>query len=118
MSSLSSRGDWQRVDGTMIQETCVEIGHLEQHWLAQKRAREARREKIHFIDGLIEEFEKLNLAEEAEIPVDLVGRASTFITDEAHPLATRPPREVAIAEWMDALYDVQDTLMFAGDDND
>ena len=102
----------------MIQETCVEIGELEQHWLKEKRARTARRQKIHFIDELIEEFEKLNLADEAEIPVELRGRAAALISAEAHPLATRAPDQVAIAEWMDALYDVQDTLMFPGDEPD
>lgn len=102
----------------MIQETCFEIGQLEEHWLAEKRARTARREKIHRIDELIEEFEKLNLADEPEVPCELVGRASSLIHAEGHALALRSSQEIPISEWMDALYDVQDTLMFASDDED
>ena len=113
-----SRAIRQRVERRVIQETCLEIGDLQEHWLAEKRARTARREKIHRIDELIEEFEKLNLADEADVPVELKGRATALIVAEAHPLATRLSGCVAIAEWMDALYDVQDTLMFSGDDAD
>ena len=102
----------------MIEETCLEIGELQEHWLAEKRARTARREQIHRIDELIEEFEKLNLADEAEVPLELKGRAVAVIALGPHPMATRTVEPVAIAEWMDALYDVQDTLMFAGDDSD
>ena len=100
----------------MIQETCVEIGELEVHWTAQREARTARRKRIHYIDELIEEFEKLNLAEEQEVPAELTGRVVALIGADAHPLAGRPSRDVAIAEWMDALYDVQDTLMFGADE--
>ncbi|MBV9100706.1 MAG: hypothetical protein JOZ46_10575 [Candidatus Dormibacteraeota bacterium] len=102
----------------MIEETCLEIGELQEHWLAEKRARMARREQIHRIDDLIEEFEKLNLADEAEVPIELKGRATAVIASGPHPLELRAVEPVAIAEWMDALYDVQDTLMFAGDDSD
>jgi hypothetical protein len=100
----------------MIQETCVEIGALEEHWTAQREARTARRKRIRYIDELIEEFEKLNLAEEQEIPVELTGRVTALIQAEEHPLARRLSSDLAIAEWMDALYDVQDTLMFGADD--
>jgi hypothetical protein len=103
----------------MIEETCLEIDELEAHWVAERDARTARRRRIQYIDELIEEFEKLNLADEHEIPVELIGKAAAVIGNEAHPLVGRSPAEVAIAEWMDALYDVQDSLMFSnGDDND
>ena|SRR5579884_657521 len=102
----------------MIQETSVEISALERHWIAEKRARAARRDRIHAIDDLIEELEKLNLADEAEVPVELRGRAYRVVLEERHPLAQRQSDEIAIAEWMDALYDVQDTLMFASEEDD
>ena len=102
----------------MIKETSVEIGALERHWIAEKRARSARRDRIHAIDELIEEFERLNLAEEGDVPVELRGRAYRVVRDEGHPMATRSVDQVQIAEWMDALYDVQDGLMFATDEED
>ena len=100
----------------MIQETCVEIGELEQRWVRLREEQTARRRQIHQIDELIEEFEKLNLAEEREVPVELRGRVIAVIA--RHPLVGRADGDVAIAEWMDALYDVQDTLMFGTDDDD
>ena len=102
----------------MIQETSVEITALERHWSAEKRARTARRDRIHAIDELIEEFERLNLADEADVPVELRGRAYRVVHDEGHPLAGRLLEHVQIAEWMDALYDVQDGLMFSSDEDD
>jgi len=102
----------------MLQETCLEIDELAAQWAAEREARTARRRKIQYIDELLEELEKLNLAEENAIPVELVGRVSRLVGTEQHSLAGRPPDELVIAEWMDALYEVQDTLMFASDDDD
>ena len=102
----------------MIQETSVEIGELEQRWVRVRRERDARRRRLRFIDDLINEFEKLNLAEEREVPVDLRGRAMALIGSQSHQLSQRRIEEVPISEWMDALYDVQDGLMFGTDDGD
>src|SRR5437879_3099623 len=102
----------------MLQETCLEIHELEAHWAADREARTARRRKIQQIDELLEELEKLNLADEVSVPVELIGRVHEVVISERHTLCTRPVVEVVIAEWMDALYDVQDGLMFASDDED
>jgi len=101
----------------MIEETCVEIGELEAHWVAERQARTARRRQIHYIDELIEEFEKLNLADEREIPIELMGKAVALISTRSQLLTEREASEIAIAEWMDALYDVQDGLMFSNEDD-
>ena len=101
----------------MIQETCLEIGELEQRWVRVRDAQNARRKRIHLIDELIEEFEKLNLAEEQEVPVELRGRALAVMRSDAHPLTARSTDVVTIPEWMDALYDVQDTLMFGTEED-
>ena len=102
--------------GPMIQETCVEIGELEARWTSLREARNARRQKIRYIDELIDQFEKLNLAEEVEVPYELVGRAVALVSNDTQ-LAGRSPRELMISEWMDALYEVQDGLMFASEDD-
>src|SRR5258708_5075225 len=100
----------------MIQETCFEITELEVRWQAERESRYARRNKIRYVDELLNEFEMLNLADEGEIPIELRGRVKRFVDAEEHPLALRPSREVPIAEWMEALYDVQDTLMLTVED--
>lgn len=102
----------------MIQETSVEIGELEQRWVRTRRERNARRQRLRHIDELINEFEKLNLAEERDVPVELRGRVMALINVEAHPQLRRPTEGVAISDWMDALYDAQDGLMFGAEDGD
>ena len=100
----------------MIQETCVEIGELEARWTSLREARNARRQKIRYIDELIDAFEKLNLADEVEVPYELVGRAVALVSDD-RLVAGRVPDELMISEWMDALYEVQDSLMFTAEDD-
>ena len=100
----------------MIQETCVVISHLEKQAVSELEARYARRNKIRYIDDLINEFEILNLSDEAEIPADLHIRVAKFISGEGHPIVNQSMDDVRVAEWMEALYDVQDTLMLPADD--
>ena len=100
----------------MIQETCVEIGELEARWTSLREARNARRQKIRYIDELIDAFEKLNLADEVEVPYELVGRAVALVRGDVL-LPGRSPNELLISEWMDALYEVQDSLMFTAEDD-
>ncbi len=100
----------------MIQETCVEIGELEARWTSLREARNARRQRIRYIDEVIDAFEKLNLADEVEVPYELVGRAVALVGDD-RLIAGRVPDELMISEWMDALYEVQDSLMFTAEDD-
>jgi hypothetical protein len=101
----------------MIEETCLEIDQLQERWQVEREHRYARRNKIRNIDELLNEFEMLNLAEEPQIPMELTGRAQTFLWSESHPVAHRSPREVPVADWMEALYDVQDSLMLTIEDD-
>ncbi|MHB8489864.1 MAG: hypothetical protein ACYDC4_11875 [Candidatus Dormibacteria bacterium] len=94
----------------------MEIGELEARWTSLREARNARRQKIRYIDELIDQFEKLNLADEVEVPYELVGRAAALMSPDAQ-LAGRSPQELMISEWMDALYDVQDSLMFTSEED-
>ena len=102
----------------MIQETSAEIEELEQRWDRVRRARDARRQRLRTIDELINEFEKLNLAEEREVPTELRGRVLALVGSDGQQLSRRATEGVAISEWMDALYDVQDSLMFGSEEGD
>ena len=101
----------------MIEETITHIGELEERWVAEREVRYARRNKIRYVDELLNELEMLNLAEEEEIPLELLGQTASFVRSEGHPLASRPLADVPIIDWMEALYDVQDTLMIPFDDD-
>jgi hypothetical protein len=100
----------------LIQDTCLTISELQERAEAERGARYARRKKIRAIDQLIDEFEMLNLADEVDVPGELRFRAHRFIFAAAHPLIRRPSDEIPIADWMEALYDLQDTLMLPGED--
>jgi len=100
----------------LIQETCLTISELKKRAESERDARYARRKKIQAIDLLISEFEMLNLAEEVDVPGDLRYRATRFIGSAAHPLAKRPTDQIPVADWMEALYDLQDTLMLPSED--
>jgi hypothetical protein len=95
----------------MIQETCTRIEELEDYWTSEIRARHARRNKIRAIDEMLNQFEMLNLADEQVIPAELRQRVAAFVRAEDHPVCHRNPPTVAIPDWMEALYDIQDGLM-------
>ena len=101
----------------MLQETCARIDELEDFWAGELRARHARRNRLHEIDDLLNQFEMLNLADQQVIPTDLGRRVTALVHTEAHPLSERLPGEVTIAEWMEALYDFQDGLMIRLEDD-
>ena len=61
---------------------------------------------------------ELNIADEVVVPLTLRNQCRRLLAKEGHPLGRRRADEVAIAEWMDALYDVQDGLMFTIGDED
>ncbi len=74
--------------------------------------RYARRRQIGLIDGLLNELELLNLAGKSEVPGQLSRRATRLImSGDTHSMAMPPDRAVSIADWMAALFEVQDTLM-------
>ncbi len=95
----------------MIQDTCLEIDGLRERSRIERERRYARRNRIRFIDGLLNELEMLNIAEEDAMPVDLVVRIHELMTEVSHPLAQKPVEALGIAESMEALYELQDGLM-------
>lgn len=101
-----------------IAETSHEITKLYEVDHLSRRERDARRNKILFVDRLLNELEQLNIAEEVVVPVPLRVQCRRLLAREGHPLSRARAEEVTIAEWMDALYDVQDGLMFTIGDED
>ena len=77
-----------------------------------RRTRYARRHQIRLIDQVINEFELLNLAGVSAVPGELTRRANGLITGEAANARVMPDgRAVPIADWVSALFEVQDALM-------
>jgi hypothetical protein len=101
-----------------IAETSHEISKLYEVDHISRQERNARRNKILFVDRLLNELEQLNIADEVTVPVALRTQCRKLLTREGHVLSHRRAEDVTIAEWMDALYDVQDGLMFTIGDED
>jgi hypothetical protein len=102
----------------MIRETSVEIGHLYKRWQVELESRYARRNKINYIDQLLNELELLNLAEAKSIPEPLHGQVRDLLDSSGHGLASRRAKDLTISESMEALYDIQDTLLLGGEEGD
>jgi hypothetical protein len=107
----------QEGERLLIQNTCTTISELRERAEADRDVRYARRKKIRAIDQLINDFEELNLANEMDVPGELRYRANRFIVAAAHPLVKRPCDQILIADWMEALFDLQDTLMLPSEDD-
>ena len=101
----------------MIDRTVLQIERLNEHHEREREHRYARRNRIRYIDELLNEFELLNLADEPDVPKELTGKVFQLVAEEEHPIVRRPLRDVPIADWMDALYDLQDTLMLTIEDD-
>src|SRR5438445_308761 len=101
----------------MIEETCLVIGELEERNATELKVRYARRNKIRHIDELLNEFEMLNLADEPEIPLELRGQVVDFLDQEKHSIVNGSLELVGISDFMEALYDIQDTLMLPFEDD-
>src|ERR671923_1083522 len=101
--------------GRMIEQTSVQISALRERWHAERELRYARRNRIRHIDRLLDELEMLNIAEETQLPTELAVRVQRLAAEMEHPLANRALEDLAIAESMDALYDLQDGLMLTLD---
>ena len=90
----------------MIEQASVAIERSSLHERAQRESKYSRRNKMRYIDQLLNELEVLNLAEKTDLPEPLetaLDRVLAEIGDE---------RSVqSVGEAMDLLYDLQDQLM-------
>jgi hypothetical protein len=95
----------------MIEETSVEISALRERWQLEREQRYARRNRIRYIDELLNELEMLNIAEETQMPPDLAVRVQRLADEMSHSLGQRAAEDLSITASMEALYDLQDGLM-------
>ena len=95
----------------MIQEACVAIEDIEER---ERRAREvkySRRNRIRYIDRLLNELEMLNLAERTQVPERLGMALDRLMAESAVVELAQQPRPDSVTEAMDVLYEIQDSLM-------
>jgi hypothetical protein len=100
----------------MIEEACIAIESVEARDRRLREAKYARRNRMRYIDQLLNELEMLNLAERRELPQPLSGAVVRLLTDiDASGAGCRP---ATVIEAMDLLYEIQDGLMFTSPEDD
>jgi hypothetical protein len=97
----------------MIKEASHAIQRVTANERRIQRAKYARRNKMHYIDKILNELEMLNLADQRQMPSVLSVAVHRVIADspEVTGVAARP-KPASVMEAMDALYEIQDSLMY------
>ena len=93
----------------MISEACVAIDKSSERERRQRELKYARRNKMRYIDQLLNELEMLNLAEQTKLPTAL-GQAVDALLEESEVETELRPDSIVTA--MDLLYEIQDSLMY------
>ena len=96
----------------MIEEACAMIERVEARERRSREAKYGRRNKIRYIDRLLNELEMLNLAEETRVPERLAMELGRLLTESEVVHVANQPRLESVNEAMDVLYELQDSLMF------
>ena len=96
----------------MIQEACAMIERVEARERRSREAKYGRRNKIRYIDRLLNELEMLNLADETRVPERLAMELGRLLAESEIVEVTSEPRLESVNEAMDVLYELQDSLMF------
>ena len=97
----------------MIQEACAMIERVEARERRSREAKYGRRNKIRYIDRLLNELEMLNLAEASKVPERLAIELDRLLAESEVVAVVRQPRLESVNEAMDLLYELQDSLMFS-----
>ena len=96
----------------MLENACVEIEELTEKDRNEREAKYARRNRMRYIDQLLNELEMLNLADQVKTPKQLFEAVGLLI-QETNTVQIRGQRNLAtVSDAMEVLYDIQDSLMF------
>jgi hypothetical protein len=96
----------------MIEEACLAIEEMSERDRTVRASKYARRNKMRYIDKLLNELEMLNLAEKRVMPQTLSVAVDRLISDSTLPTAPAERKPDSVIAAMDALYEIQDSLMF------
>ena len=93
----------------MIEEACVAIDDLSERERKTRDLKYARRNKMRYIDRLLNELEMLNLAEQVKMPSGLSVAVDKLLEESEVETEVKPDTVVTA---MDLLYEIQDSLMY------
>ncbi len=93
----------------MLSEANVAIESASERETRQRELKYARRNKMRYIDRLLNELEMLNLADRTELPSVLSHAVDSLLADSEVETEVRPETVITA---MDLLYEIQDSLMY------
>ena len=96
----------------MLEDACVEIEVLTEKDRQEREHKYARRNTMRYIDRLLNELEMLNLADRTKTPKVLSEAVDKLVSDTHAEVLKGERSTMVIAEAMDVLYDIQDSMMF------
>jgi hypothetical protein len=96
----------------MIKQASRAIEHMTARERRIQRAKYARRNKMHYIDKLLNELEMLNLADQRQMPPVLSVAINKVIEESPEVTVLAQAKPASVMEAMDALYEIQDSLMY------
>jgi hypothetical protein len=96
----------------MIKSASRAIEHMTAKERRIQRAKYARRNKMHLIDKLLNELEMLNLADQRQMPPVLSVAINKVIEESPEVTVLAQAKPASVMEAMDALYEIQDSLMY------
>jgi hypothetical protein len=102
----------------MIEEACVAIDEVTERDRRHREAKYARRNKMRYIDQLLNELEMLNLADQREVPQAISAAVDRLMTESAVQAILEMPKPDSVIQTMDVLYEIQDSLMFTQIDDE
>ena len=96
----------------MIEEACVAIDVVSERDRRLREEKYARRNKMRYIDRLLNELEMLNLADQREVPTQLAVAVDRLVQEtEVEAKTPEVERLGTVTAAMDVLYEIQDSLM-------
>src|SRR5438270_12649884 len=96
----------------MIKQASRAIEHMTARERRIQRAKYARRNKMRYIDRLLNELEMLNLADQRVMPRALWVAVDELLEDADVEEVVDQRKPDSVIEAMDLLYEIQDSLMF------
>ena len=99
----------------MIEEACAAIERVEERERRVRELKYGRRNKIRYIDRLLNELEMLNLSDRRQVPERLGIELERLMAESEILAIVDQPRPESVTEAMDLLYEIQDSLMFNED---
>jgi hypothetical protein len=99
-----------------IERTALLVDQLSKENQRELERRYARQNRLRYLDELLDHFESLNLRGIEHPPLVLTHDVCRMAIEHHHSLRYRPLDKMRNADWMEVVYELQDTWLLPADD--